>query len=148
MNTKAARVSWKDVGAGTAVPRIVVRPTPMQLFMFSAVTWNRHHVHYSREAAQSEGLPDVVVHRALLGNFLARALTEWLDDAGDVVALSWKVLQSAVPGREISCGGTVTGRGQGADAGLLDVDLSIVNEQGEAIANGKAQVRLAAAGAS
>ena len=32
-----------------------VLPTPMQLFMFSAVTWNRHHIHYSADEAPEVG---------------------------------------------------------------------------------------------
>ena len=139
---QAAKQSWSEVTAGTALPRLEVRPTPMQLFMFSAVTWNRHHVHYSREAAQSEGLPDVVVHRALLGNYLARTLTDWLGESGEIRALSWKVVQSAVPGRVLNCSGTVTARGQGAESNRLDVDLRVDNEQGDPVATGRAQLHI------
>ena len=38
------------------LPELRVLPTPMQIFMFSAITWNRHHIHYSADAARAEGV--------------------------------------------------------------------------------------------
>lgn len=93
---------------GHTIPSLTVVPTHMQLFMYSAITWNRHHVHYSKDAAQAEGLPDVVVHRGLMGNFLARMLGEWLGENGCITELSWKVLRSATPGQALSCEGVIT----------------------------------------
>ena len=34
--------------------------------MVSAVTWNRHLIHYNTEFAISDGLKNVAVHRALI----------------------------------------------------------------------------------
>jgi hydroxyacyl-ACP dehydratase HTD2-like protein with hotdog domain len=130
-------IDWTNLHPGAEVPALRVQPDAMQLFMFSAVTWNRHHVHYSKQAAVEEGLPDIVVHRALLGNFLARMLTQWLGDAGEIAALSWKVVQSAVPGRPLECTGTVDS--VGPDGAVIS--LKIANERAEAVATGSATVR-------
>jgi len=78
-----------------------VTPDCMQVFMFSAVTWNRHHIHYNREQAIEEGLPDVVVQRGLIGNFLARMLNRWIDGRGEVRRLKWQMRRSAVPARVV-----------------------------------------------
>ena len=69
------KLPWEKVSATTQIPELIVYPDRTQIFMFSAVTWNRHHIHYSKDAAVSEGLPDIVVQRALIGNFLARLIT-------------------------------------------------------------------------
>jgi hydroxyacyl-ACP dehydratase HTD2-like protein with hotdog domain len=92
-----AAPSWSSLSVPRPLPELVVTPTTAQLFMFSAVTWNRHRIHYDHHAAVEEGHPGVVVQRALLGNFLARLLTGWLQDRGEVRELSWRVLKSAVP---------------------------------------------------
>ncbi len=124
------------------LPELAVTPDHTQLFMFSAVTWNRHHIHYSKDAAVAEGLPDVVVQRALLGNFLARLLTGWLGEAGELRELSWKVLSSATPGRTLRCQGDVIGREADPAAPGLRCEVRIIDEHGTLIAAGKAKLVL------
>jgi hydroxyacyl-ACP dehydratase HTD2-like protein with hotdog domain len=133
---------WKSIEAPAAIDELVVTPDRMQLFMFSAVTWNRHHIHYSKDAALEEGLPDVVVHRALLGNFLARMLTDWLGDHGEIRELSWKVLQSALPGKPLRCQGVVIAKSSEGQRRGLTCDVKIVNEEGQSVAAGSALLEL------
>ena len=76
------KLCWDHVSVTAPIPELTVCPDYVQVFMFSAITWNRHHIHYSKDAALSEGLPDVVVQRALIGNFLARLITNWVGDSG------------------------------------------------------------------
>lgn len=64
------------VAVGTKLSKLVKTPDRQQLFMFSAITWNRHAIHYNRQHARDEGLPDVVVQRALVGNFLPNCWTD------------------------------------------------------------------------
>jgi hydroxyacyl-ACP dehydratase HTD2-like protein with hotdog domain len=97
------------------LPELRVRPTPMQLFMFSAITWNRHHIHYSAEAARAEGHPDVVVQRSLLGNYFARHAGAWLGPEGRVAKLTWRVVGPAVPHQWLRCNGVVQDRLDDAD---------------------------------
>jgi hydroxyacyl-ACP dehydratase HTD2-like protein with hotdog domain len=135
---------WNEIHPATELPTLTVVPSRMQLFMFSAATWNRHHVHYSRDAAVSEGLPDVVVHRALLGDFLARLLTNWLGDAGDIRQLNWRVQQSALPDRPLRCTGKVVGKSHEGGHQIANCQLEIRNEQNQVIAAGDAQVEFLA----
>lgn len=136
---------WGDCPVPTVLPELLVTPTHMQVFMFSAATWNRHHIHYSRDAAVREGLPDVVVQRALVGNYLARLLTEWAGSAAEIAELSWKVVASAVPGRQLRCNGSIVDAERDDDARLLHCDLSVTDEAGTAIAHGRATLRQRAA---
>ncbi len=48
----------------------VVRPTPVLLFRFSALTLNGHRIHYDQPYARSEGYPALVVHAPLLALLL------------------------------------------------------------------------------
>jgi hypothetical protein len=116
------------------LPELVVEPSAMQVFMFSAVTWNRHHIHYSRDAAVREGHADVVVQRALLGNFFARHAQSWLGAAGSVRRLAWKVASSALPGQRLCCRGAVTGRLPGDDELLLRYESDLRDDAGREIA--------------
>lgn len=93
----------------------------------------------------AEGLPDVVVQRALIGNLFARQLTAWMGDAGEIRQLCWKVTQSAVPGCELTIKGTAIADEIRAAGREIDCELSIVDAQGRAIASGHARLSLATA---
>jgi hydroxyacyl-ACP dehydratase HTD2-like protein with hotdog domain len=122
------------------IPDLEVTPDATQIFMFSAATWNRHHIHYSKDAALAEGHADIVVQRALIGNFLARLLTDWLGDAGEIRELSWKVVQSALPGKTLRCTGVVTESTQSGSRQILTCELKVLNSQEQTIATGSARV--------
>lgn len=109
-----------DVALPLVLPELVVEPTAAQVFMFSAATWNRHHIHYSRDAAVREGHADIVLQRALLGNLFARHAQAWLGTAGSVRRLAWKVVASALPGQALRCNGVVSGAAADALPGAAD----------------------------
>ena len=132
------------VPATAPIPELIVCPDHMQVFMFSAATWNRHHIHYSKDAAISEGLPDIVVQRALIGNFFARLITNWIGDSGELRRLAWKVTHSALPGRPIVCRGRVARREKAEDGYALVCEVTAHNENDKLIASGEAVVAFAA----
>ena len=131
---------WEDVSAATRIPELIVRPDRTQVFMFSAVTWNRHHIHYSRDAAIREGLPDVVVQRALIGNFLARLITNWVGDNAELRKLTWKVTRSALPGKNIVCRARIRQRTESEGEKYLMCEVTASNESDELVASGQAKV--------
>src|ERR1700685_1787356 len=99
--------SWSKVQNGMEIPVLIKTPSPMQLFMFSASTWNRHLIHYNSEFAARDGFAHLAVHRALIGGYLAQMLSDWVGDRGFVKKIAWTVRGSAVPGEPIKCGGKV-----------------------------------------
>ncbi|MBK7862574.1 MAG: acyl dehydratase [Archangiaceae bacterium] len=125
-----------------ALPALTFRPTHAQVFMFSAATWNRHHIHYSDEAARAEGHTGVVVQRGLIGNFLARMLTRWLEGRGEIRGLSWKVVKSARPGDELSCRGELTSMVVRDQARLYVCALRVVDSRDLLLAEGTAELEL------
>lgn len=133
-------IDWSELSLPTILPELVVTPTHSQIFMFSAATWNRHHIHYSRDAAIAEGLEDIVVQRALIGNFFVRLLTNWLGDTGEVKNISWRVLSSAVPNRKLRCQGVVTGHDPALSRDDLACEMTIINDAGETVATARATV--------
>ena len=134
------KLRWKDISVMTQIPELTVRPDHTQVFMFSAITWNRHHIHYSKDAAVSEGLPDIVVQRALIGNFLARFITDWIGDQAELRKLAWKVTRSALPGKDIVCRGRIREKKDSEEEKCLICEVTASNEKDELIASGEATV--------
>jgi hydroxyacyl-ACP dehydratase HTD2-like protein with hotdog domain len=124
------------------LPELIVTPTHAQVFMFSAATWNRHHIHYSKDAALAEGLPDVVVQRALIGNFFARMLTDALAGVGEICELSWKMISSAVPGSALRVHGEARRLDVRDGQRAIECELRMDDPEGRTIASATALVRL------
>jgi hydroxyacyl-ACP dehydratase HTD2-like protein with hotdog domain len=136
------KLNWEKIIATTHIPELIVYPDHKQIFMFSAVTWNRHHIHYSKDAAIGEGLPDVVVQRALIGNFLARLITGWAGDNAEIRKLGWRVTRSALPRKKIVCRGKIREKIESEEGKYLICELTASDENDELIASGDATVAL------
>jgi len=134
------RLKWDRIETSTPIPELRVCPSRMQLFMFSAITWNRHQIHYSRDAATGEGLPDIVVQRALIGNFLARLITDWVGDSAELRSLAWKVTRSALPNKEIVCRARIKERVESEEDEYVVCEVTVMDEDEEVIASGQAKV--------
>jgi len=133
-------LTWSEIVVGDIIPPLTKKPTYMQLFMFSAITWNRHLIHYNAEYARRDGLSDVATHRALLGNFLAQMLCDWIGDSGRIRRIEWNVRSTVVPGDTIICHGVVLARRIEGATKIAECDIWIENKNGENIAPGKCEL--------
>lgn len=127
-----------DVAVGASLGELVVRPTHITLFRFSAVTWNPHRVHYDAAYAATEGYPDVLVHSHLHGCWLSRLVTGWAGPRARVREFSWRNRHYAVPGDVLRCTGSVVG----VSDDLVECQLEEVNQDGTLCASGRAVVLL------
>lgn len=75
---------------GDRLPTATVRPTEVQLFRFSAATWNPHRIHFDRPYAESEGYPGVLVQSHLHASFLAQYVSDWAGASSDLLTFSWQ----------------------------------------------------------
>jgi hydroxyacyl-ACP dehydratase HTD2-like protein with hotdog domain len=131
---------WDEIGEGDEISPLVKRPTYIQLFMFSAITWNRHLIHYNSEFARHDGLPDVATHRALIGNFLAQMLSDWLAQSGKITMVEWSVRRTAVPGDSLTCQGKVLKKRIEGVNKLAQCEIWVENQSGDLVAPGKGEV--------
>jgi len=129
---------FEDVTAGTVIPALVKRPTNVQLFRFSAVTWNAHRIHYDKIYAQSEGYPDVLVQSHLHGCFLLQAVMDWAGPRARMVGFRFQNRGIAIPGDVLTC----TGKVVKAEAGFIECELEERNQKGDLCAPGWARVEL------
>ncbi|GAA2811039.1 MaoC/PaaZ C-terminal domain-containing protein [Kribbella solani] len=129
MTTKTTGLRFGDVSVGDRLPELRRTPSRLQLFRYSAVTWNSHRIHFDAEYAASEGYPDVLVQSHLHGAFLVSLCTDWIGPTGTLRRLEVTVRRYAVPGDVLVCTGTVTGAERADDGtGLLHLDLTETRE--------------------
>lgn len=113
-----------SIHPGMQLPERNFRPGEVQLFRFSAVSWNAHRIHYDRDYAAREGYPAPLVHSQLLGSFLCSVVTAWLGPLrGRIVRIEWRNLAPAFAGEPLVALASV--RALREDAGVLRVELDI-----------------------
>jgi hydroxyacyl-ACP dehydratase HTD2-like protein with hotdog domain len=131
---------WDRIIEDHEIPTLTKKPTYMQLFMFSAITWNRHLIHYNTEYARRDGLPDVAIHRALIGNYLAQLLSDWLGLNGKVAKVEWNVRATAVPGDTLICKGRILKKRIEGKNKIVECEIWVEKKGGEIIAPGRGEV--------
>ena len=132
---------FEDVEVGSEVPCLVEQPTAVQLFMFSAVNWNRARIHFDADFARDvHGLSGIVVQGPLLGSFIARMIMGWMGEEGTLRKLSWTNRRASIPGDVLTCGGRVIDKYVKDGKNYLECEVWIENQAGERITPGKATV--------
>ncbi len=134
----ASQLYFEDVAVGTAITPLIKRPTTVQLFRFSAMTWNSHKIHFDKPYAQSEGYPDVLVQSHLHGCFLLQAVMDWVGPRARVLGFRWQNRGIAIPGDVLTCSGKVIK----AEGGIVECELEERNQKGDLCAPGWARVEL------
>ena len=133
---------FEDVDVGSELPALVKEPNQVQLFLFSAVTWNPHRIHYDKDWAQYEKHPDVVVHGPLHGAFLSQLVTDWMGPRGRLRRLGYSNRGSAFPGDTLTCRGIVQTKRVQDGKHLVECEIWIENQRGEKLTPGAAVIEL------
>lgn len=119
-----------------------VRASTVQLFRFSAATWNAHRIHYDSDYAKSEGYPDILVQSHLHGCYLANAVLQWAGPHAVLRTFSWENRGIAVADDALTVTGEVTAVTQDHSHTLIDVSLEERNDRGILCAPGQAALAL------
>ena len=108
MSAKSSTIQIEDVNVSDRLPVVVRRASRVQLFLYSAATWNPHRIHYDVDYARFEGHPDIIVHGPLQGAWLSQYVTDWAGPAGRMLQLRWQNRASALPEVDYQLNGRVT----------------------------------------
>jgi len=103
----SATTLFNNLRVGEQLPTLTYQVSATQIFMYSAITWNRHPIHYNQTQARREGHDDILVQRGLLGNLLVRYVTSSFRNIY-IQTLDWKVTSSLTPDQVVQCTATVT----------------------------------------
>lgn len=136
------QVHFEDVAVGDPITGLSVTVDEVQMFLFSAATYNAHRIHYDKAwAVDVEGYDAPLVQGPLQAALLARAVTDWIGGAGTLVTYSAQNRAVAFGGQQLDFTGTVTGKRE--EDGRALVDLEIRGERdGEVLMPGTATVSL------
>lgn len=139
----------REPSSGASLPTTAHRHSRVQLFRFSAATWNSHRIHYDIELARAEGHRDVVVQSTLHGEMLARRALEALGPGASLLAVSWRNEATVVADEPLHWEGEVLTTSPDEDAPgceRVEVGCRITGVDGDVAARGTVVVRRPAPG--
>ena len=93
---------------GDLLPTLRHTATPLQLFRYSAVTWNPHRIHFDERYAHEEGHAGVALHSHLRAALALRCVTEGLGPEWQVEHVAYRLRAPVYAPVEVAYSARVT----------------------------------------
>ncbi|WP_209123302.1 hypothetical protein [Alkalihalobacillus sp. BA299] len=140
MNTSSNTSRVSKIKLGDTLPEREFTPDNVQLFLYNAVLWNAHRIHFDYPyATEVENYPGLVIAGPLLGEWLNQCVVDWLGDDGLLVSIEYSNRKASYIGETLRSGGKIIAINDGK--GEVTLEIYIKNEADETIAPGTAVVR-------
>ena len=124
--------------AGDVCPPQRYTHSRVQLFRFSAVSWNSHRIHYDAGFAASEGFSDVVVQSTLHGETLTRYALAWAGPDSLLETVSWRNRTTAVADEALTWTATV----RAVEGARVALDVAVLKADGTPCVTGTVELAL------
>ena len=125
---------------GDELPVLHVQPSLGMVIRFCALNWNFPPFFYDPEAAKAVGMPGTIVPGHLKIGLLYRAVEEWLGDAGFVRQVRAAHRRPDLTNRPLAVAGRIARLYDEDDARRADLELAVINEEGQPSVRGFAVV--------
>ncbi len=133
-------INISALAVGEALPERSHTATNVSLFLYNAIIWNPHRIHYDETyTTQVEKHPGVVIDGPLQGDWLNQVVLNWMGDNGTLTSFNYSNRRASYLGETLTSGGAITAIDK--QAGTVDLEIFIKNEKGDVITPGTAQVR-------
>jgi acyl dehydratase len=123
-----------ELAAWTAPPL-----TRTMIVRYAGASGDFNPIHHDEEFAKAAGYPTVFGHGMLTAGILSRYVTD-LAGVGSVRLFRVRFATQVWPGDSLTCAGTVAKKYREGDEDRVDLELTVVNQKGEAAVQGFATV--------
>ena len=137
------KLFFDDVNEGDHAPDVSHTLTRTDLVRYAGASGDFNPMHHDDVQAQAAGLPSVFGHGMFTAGLLGRALTDYVG-VGNLRNYSVRFTKQTWPGETLTTKITVTAKRKEGDDSLVDLDCSVVNENGEAKVTANATAALPA----
>ena len=136
----ADQVYWEDIEVGSEIPPLVKEPDPQQLVKWAGASGDFYQIHYDKDFALGNNLPDIIVHGALKSAWLGQLLGDW--EKGEIKKYGCSYRGMDIPGDKLTCKGTVTNKYEAGGEHCVECDIWLENSKREKTTLGTAVVAL------
>jgi len=124
-------VRFDAVRVGETLPQLRKTVTVEQIRAYAEASGDRNPIHLDDVFARSVGLPGVIAHGMLTMAFAAQLVTDWLGDRRRLRGLRGRFGGMVLPGDELRCTGTVTGKNH--ERRTLTIEVRVETQKGEKV---------------
>ncbi len=136
------QIYFEDVDEGMDVPTLRKDPTTQQLVKYAGASGDYYQIHYDKDFALGHGLPNVILHGALKGAWMAQIMTNWIGEEGTLKKFTTQYRGMDVPGTPMYGKGVVNKKYVEGDEKLLECEIWLENSEGQKTTQGSAIVTL------
>lgn len=131
------KLFFDDVQEGDTAPEISHVLTRTDLVMYAGASGDFNPMHHDEVAAKDAGLPSVFGHGMFTMGLLGKALTDYVG-VGNLEKYSVRFTQQTWPGETLTTKVAVTRKFDEDGAHKVELDCSVVNQEGAAKVQGAA----------
>jgi acyl dehydratase len=132
-------LQFDEVTVGDEAPAVSHQLGRTDLVKYAGASGDYNPMHTDEVAAQAAGLPSVFGHGMFSMGLLGRALTDWAG-VGNLTTYRVRFTKQTWPGETLTTSITVTDKREADGQKLVDVEVGLVNQDGEAKLSGSATV--------
>ena len=141
MNT----IYFEDVTEGDAGPPLSHELTRTDLVMYAGASGDFNPMHTDEVKAQAAGLPSVFGHGMFPAGVLATAITDYVG-VGNLTRYRVRFAKQTWPGETFVTRVKVTGKRKEDGVNLVDLECTLLNQDGEVKVTGEATANLPSRG--
>jgi len=132
----ATKIKYDAVRVGDQVPTIVVENVARPDFVrYAGASGDFVPLHYDQTFVEAAGIPTVFAQGMWTAGCLSRCLTDYAG-AGQVRKFRVRFARQVWPGDTLTMRGKVTGKAERNGEKLVEGELEVVNQKGEATVRG------------
>ena len=139
------KLYFEDVNEGDEAPVLTHELTRTDLVQYAGASGDFNPMHHDEVKAQAAGLPSVFGHGMFSAGFLATALTNYVG-IGNLKRYKVRFAKQTWPGEVFTTQIKVTGKRKEDGAGLVDLECTLLNGDGEVKVAGEAVAALPSRG--
>ena len=135
------KLYFEDVKEGDTAPVRSHTLTRTDLAMYAGASGDFNPMHHDEVKAQASGLPSVFGHGMFSMGFLAAAINDYVG-VGNLTAYSVRFVKQTWPDNVLTTVITVTGKRNEGGQNLIDLEVHLNNQDGQAVVSGEASAAL------
>ena len=136
------QVYFEDVEEGQEIPPLTEKCTSQRLVMWAAGSGDFYQIHYDKDFAQGNGLPNCITHGALKHALLGRLLHQWVGDQGRVKRVACQYRGMDIVNQDVVCRGRITKKSQQGGENIVELEIWTESAQGQKTTPGTGVVSL------
>ena len=139
------KLFFDEVAEGDAAPEFSHELTRTDLVMYAGASGDFNPMHHDEVKAKEAGLPSVFGHGMFSMGLLGKAITDYVG-VGNLKKFKVRFTKQTWPGEVLTSKIVVTGKRKEDGESLVDLECTLVNQDGEVKVSGEAVAALPSRG--